>query len=115
MHKASALVLLSLVSGCSTVYNLEKDRAVYGGVGYSVEEIVICYRETVGPYACSGPEARDIAAYQLVFHLLELPWVAILDTVTLPVTVPASTLAAVHRRNQRCASESTVPFPSREE
>jgi uncharacterized protein YceK len=107
---AGALSLICL-SGCGTVYNLSSEKAVYGGVGLSLD---------FGRYVTKGmtdldhldmlPSCAVIGAYCFA---VDLPLSALADTLTLPVTLP---LAMDHWKSGRSwrsmpASEPADPAP----
>jgi uncharacterized protein YceK len=98
---AVLLVGMTLLSGCGTAANLlyiglptDDKLNVYGGVMVDAKVIRGSATDTLRPKGVQGFAA---SARDAVLMTLDLPFSAVADTLTLPVTVPA----AIQRRNRR--------------
>ena len=85
-----ATVGLCALAGCGTVDNLSDHCTPYGGVRQDAKDGAEAWRECCLPPGHCVPPALDLMRVTYLFAF-DLPLSAVGDTLTLPITVPATT------------------------
>jgi uncharacterized protein YceK len=90
-----ALITACPLSGCATAWNLKNEQQIYGGVRREASIVPYLMRD----FAPAKPE-DGFSTVLSMGALADLPFSAIGDTLTLPVTIPA-TLMKLKELNAR--------------
>ncbi len=95
-----ALAACALGGGCGTVLNLEDEHRVYGGVRTEAVAGSACLVRGLGLTQPEGHDkfSRDTSLMLGACALLDLPLSAVGDTLTLPLTIPATISKGANER-----------------
>jgi uncharacterized protein YceK len=110
--RATICLLAGLVvalNGCATAWNLKEEGQVYGGMRREIVAV---------PYLIGGSSGtksdNGFSQVLAMCALLDLPFTAVADTLTLPYTIPTSLLNQRDKREPGAGSgeQTAKPFSS---